>query len=234
VTRQWLFSLTLCLACFFQVGSAQGQTASEPSGDGAQTSPQQTLSATELAISWPAYVSVQIAQGELVLGASRKSNAGSGFADTDRIEREQFAKEFARYQHERDGIGALKATLAVTEGALGVAVLASNSRPYLLGIAGVASLRVIDFFFESGLIAFRHGIMDHEIKTRDNIRSMRRSWQRAALSAAALNIVIGGLSCIGWATVKDDLWKGLFTGLTIQTVHGLTEELIDAFIMRPW
>jgi hypothetical protein len=227
MARQWL-SGVLCLSCAFSVGTARAQLASSSSNDSTRVP-----AAPDLAIVWPAYSSVHITPNELVLGAKQTGPRQQG-ENIEQADRDQFAKDFARYQHERDGIGALKATLAITEGALGVAVLASNSRPYLLGIAGVASLRVIDFFFESGLIAFRHGVFDHEIKTRENIRAMRKSWQRAALSAAALNIVIGGLSCIGWATVKDDLWKGLFTGLTIQTVHGLTEELIDAFIMRRW
>jgi hypothetical protein len=146
----------------------------------------------------------------------------------------EFGAELLRYQHERDGVSSFKSMLALTEASLAISVLASGQNKFALGIATVTSLRAIDFAYEVGTVIARNLLLDKELKTRAEIRTIRNGWLRFALFSAAMNAAVGLLSCIGWLAVKNDYVRGLFTGLTVQTAHSVAEELVDALIMRPW
>jgi hypothetical protein len=146
----------------------------------------------------------------------------------------EFSAELVRYKHERDGISAAKCTLALTEAAYAITAFTREEDRFKLGFLSVTALRAPDFLYEAGLIAFRHAKVDAEIKTREDIRKMRTKWFRVALYGAMLNFGVASLSSIGWLTVKDRFWKGVFTGVTVQTTHSMVEELLESIVMRPW
>jgi hypothetical protein len=146
----------------------------------------------------------------------------------------EFAAEFVRYKQERDGISAAKCTLALSEAAYAIAAFTREEDRFRVGFLTITALRGPDFLYEAGLILFRHVSIDAEIKTREDIRKMRSKWFRVALYGAVLNFSVASLASIGWLTVDDRFWKGVFTGVTVQTTHSMVEELLESVIMRPW
>lgn len=128
----------------------------------------------------------------------------------------------------------MKTTLAIVDAGVAFGVLATTEDRYTQGVLAVTSLRALDVVWEVSLLVGRHTLVDAEIKTRADIRRMRSKWQRSALVSALLNTTVGSLASIGWLTIKDEFWKGVFTGISFQTAHSVAEQLVEAFVMRPW
>jgi hypothetical protein len=146
----------------------------------------------------------------------------------------EFSGELLVYKHERDGLAAMKSTLAIVDTGISAGVLATSKDPYTLGFAGVSALRALDLTWEVSLLLGRHLLVDAEITTRADIRVMRRKWQRVVLVSALINAAVGSLASIGWLTSNNEWVKGICTGVTFQTGHSIVEQMIEAVVMRPW
>jgi hypothetical protein len=176
-------------------------------------------------------IQFSLAPAQLALAPGMPLSTPNGIAKRSEPE---FAADLLRYKHERDGLSSFKSVLALTEASLAISVLATKRDSFTLGVAAVSSLRAVDFAYEFGTILARNLLLDKELNSREEIRKIRSGWQRFALFSALMNTAVGLAACIGWLTVKNDFVRGIFTGLTIQTAHSVAEELVDAFVMRPW